>query len=126
MIGWTARNWISFFMGVVLLAMGLIPLLFMYKVIGFTIPVLPALIFKILAIVGGFLLLFDATKETLHGRKLYMWMSILCGLPILALGVIPVLNEFKVIAFQLPVTDLISNIITAAAGLVLFIDAWKS
>jgi hypothetical protein len=126
MIGWTIRNWISFIMGVILLVVGGIPLLNMLNVIGFTIPILPGFIFKVLAIVGGFLLLIDATKETMHGRKMYMWMSILLGIPILVLGLIPVLNEFGVISFELPITELISNIVAAGAGLALFIDAWKS
>jgi hypothetical protein len=126
MIGWTSRNWISFIMGLVLLVVGGIPLLFFYKVIGFTIPTLPGYIFRVLAIIGGGLLLFDASKETLHGRRTYMWMSILLGVPILVIGVVPVLNAYGVISFNVPVTELISNIITAGAGVVLFIDAWKS
>jgi hypothetical protein len=126
MIGWTARNWISFIMGLILLVVGGIPLLFFFNVIGFTIPLLPGYIFKVMAIVGGGILLIDATKETVHGRKVYMWLSIIFGVPILALGIVPLLNQYGVISFALPVTDLISNIITAGAGIVLFIDAWKS
>jgi hypothetical protein len=126
MIGWTSRNWISFVMGLMLLVVGGVPLLFVYKVIGFTIPSLPALVFKLLAIVGGGLLLIDATKETVHGRKVYMWLSILFGVPILALGLIPLLNQYNVISFEVAVTELISNIIAAGAGIVLIVDAWKS
>jgi len=126
MIGWTARNWISFIMGVILLIVGGIPLLFSYNVLDFTIPALPTYIFKVLAIIGGFILLIDATKETVHGRRVYMWMSILVGVPILAVGLIRVLNQYGVISFQLGLSELISNIITTAAGVVLFIDSWKS
>ena len=112
-------------MGLILFVVGGIPLLYFYKVIGFTIPALPGYIFRVLAIVGGFMLLLDASKETLHGRRVYMWMSIIVGIPILAVGLIPVFNQYGVISFQLELTELVSNIITATAGVVLFIDAWK-
>jgi len=88
MIGWTMRNWISFIMGVILLVVGGIPLLYLYNVIGFTIPALPAFAFRVLAIIGGFLLLFDASKETLHGRRMYMWMSIIFGVPVVVIGLL--------------------------------------
>lgn len=50
---------VSLLIGLVFLALGIIPLLNQYGYIPFTIPDFPAIVYNILFIVGGLLLLVD-------------------------------------------------------------------
>jgi len=121
------RSWLSMILGIVLFAIGGIPLLNSFGAISYTFPALPSLILKIVFIVAGALLLWDAQHE-IYNNKGFMWMSIIFGLPILILGLIPVLNQFGVIGFgsETLVPQLVSDILAGLAGIALFIDAWKS
>lgn len=121
------RSWLSMIFGLVLLALGGIPILNAFGAISFTLPPLPSLVLKILFIVAGALLLWDAQHE-IYNNKGFMWMSIIFGLPILILGLIPVLNQFGVVSFgsETLIPQMVSDILSGLAGIVLFFDAWKS
>ncbi|MBW3011158.1 hypothetical protein KY326_02995 [Candidatus Woesearchaeota archaeon] len=120
------RSWASMLLGAALVAIGLIPLLFSIGRIGFTIPSLPAFAFRIILIIAGVLLLWDATHEV-YQQSAWMWLSVAAGIPILILGLIPVLNQYGTIGFNLEFISItILNILTIFAGIVLFIDAWKA
>ncbi|MBW3014647.1 hypothetical protein KY335_05405 [Candidatus Woesearchaeota archaeon] len=120
------RSWASMLLGAALVAIGLIPLLFSIGRIGFTIPSLPAFAFRIILIIAGVLLLWDATHEV-YQQSAWMWLSVAAGIPILILGLIPVLNQYGIIGFNLEFISItILNILTIFAGIVLFIDAWKA
>ncbi|MCK4670369.1 MAG: hypothetical protein KAT43_04130 [Nanoarchaeota archaeon] len=120
------RSWASMLLGAALVAIGLIPLLFSLGSIGFTIPGIPAFIFRIILIVAGILLLWDATHE-IYQQSAWMWLSIAAGVPILILGLIPILNMYGIIGFNIEfVGGIILHILTIFAGVVLFIDAWKA
>jgi hypothetical protein len=120
------RSWLSMLFGLALFAVGGLPLLNLFGVIDFTIPALPNLVLRIMFLVAGALLLWDASYEV-YNNKGFMWMSLIFGLPILVLGLIPVLFDYGVIGFSLDfMPQLVSDILTAIAGVILFFDAWKS
>jgi hypothetical protein len=120
------RSWLSMLFGLALFAVGGIPLMNLFGLLDFTIPALPSLVLRIIFIIAGALLLWDAQYEIYNNRG-FMWMSLIFGLPILILGLIPVLHQFEVIGFTLDfLPQLVSDVLTSLAGIVLFIDAWKS
>jgi len=122
----TWRSWASIILGIGLIVLGGIPFLFEYGLIGFTIPELPAFALRILLIAGGILLLWDASQEVWRNPG-FMWLSLGLGVPILILGLIPLLYDYGVLPFTLDLAGTtFLNILTAVAGVVLFIDAWKA
>jgi hypothetical protein len=123
------RGWASLLLGIVLVVIGGIPLLNKYGVIGFAIPQLSLYVLRILFVAAGVFMLWDAAHETVAGARFFMWASILFGIPIILLGVIPLLNQYGVIAFNpgfLNMSDFIANLFAAIAGLILIVDAFKA
>src|SRR3989338_2672994 len=94
------RSWLSLIFGLLLLAISGIPVLNDFDVIDFTLPALPDFILRIVVLVAGVLLLWDAKYEVFTGRA-WMWLSIVFGIPVFILGLIPVLNSYAVIDFTL-------------------------
>jgi len=120
------RSWISMILGLLLVAFAIIPLLFSMGTIGWNIPAVPAFAFRIILIIAGVFLLWDATHEV-YQQSAWMWLSIIAGIPIFALGLIPVLNQYGIIGWNIEfIGGTVLNVLTAFAGIVLFIDAWKS
>ncbi|MBW2987456.1 hypothetical protein KY336_02790 [Candidatus Woesearchaeota archaeon] len=120
------RSWISMILGVLLVAIALVPMLNSMGIIGWNIPAVPAFAFRIILIIAGIFLLWDATHEV-YQQSAWMWLSIVAGIPIFALGLIPVLNQYGIIGWNIEfIGGTILNALTAFAGIVLFIDAWKS
>ena len=120
------RSWLSMIFGLGLFVVGGVPFLNTIGAIDFSIPSLGELILRILFIVAGALLLLDAQHE-IYNNKAFMWVSIVCGIPVLILGIIPVLHGYGAISFGLPaIPTAISDVLTGVAGVILFIDAWKS
>src|SRR3989338_7277952 len=113
------RKWISLILGILLTILGVIPLLKSFNVIGFGLPALPGLVLWILFVAGGIWLFVDATSEgTL--QSYIMWPSVIVGIVVLGLGIIPILGQLGVITYQLPaIASIISDIITTLAGLLL-------
>jgi energy-converting hydrogenase Eha subunit A len=123
------RGWMSLIFGLALLALGGIPLLNSFGLIGFTIPAVSVYVLRILFVVAGIFMLWDAAHETIGGGRFFMWMSILFGVPIILLGILPLLNTYGVISLNLAfltLSTLMSNIMTAFAGLLLIVDAFKA
>ena len=122
----TWRSWASILCGTALIVVGGIPLLADLGAIGFTIPQMPAFILRLLLIIGGILLLWDASQEVWRS-PMFMWMSLGFGVPILILGLIPLMYDYGVLPFTLDLAGtMFLNILTGLAGVVLFIDAWKA
>ena len=100
------RKSISLLLGVVFAVLGVIPLLNLFKVISFTLPVLPEIVLRILALAGGVFLIFDAISEgpmAMMGMAQYaMFASYIAGIAILLIGLIPILNSMGTIGFTLP------------------------
>ncbi len=121
------RKIISFILGAIMLALGGIPLLFQWKIIKFTLPVLPNLLLWILGLAGGIFLIVDGFKERMSmgmGQSL-MWISILVGIVLFLFGLIPILNAMKIIAFTLPALGLmLISILFIISGFLLFIGSF--
>ncbi len=118
------RKPLSLISGFVFLALGLIPLLNRFGVIGFNLPLSPVGIFLwIIALAGGIILLWDAIGENMAMMGLQQQVRIatlLVGLAMLAIGLIPILYSMKVIGFDIPpIADTIKNIFFVVVGALL-------
>jgi hypothetical protein len=119
-----ARKHISAVLGLIFLALGGIPLLHQFGFIPFTIPAWAGIPMWILAVVGGVFLLIDALKEQQEARHSLSVPSGVIGLVVLAFGLIPLLNQFGVIAFGLPLfLSAFADFLFVAAGVFLLIGA---
>jgi len=116
------RKIISLLLGLGFLALGTIPLLNKFNVIGFTLPALPMLAIWVLCVAGGVFLLVDAIAE--QSENALRMISALVGIVVLAIGVVPLLNQFNVISFQLPFVGQIIDFLFVAAGLLLVIGGF--
>ena len=117
----------SLIVGLLLLAMGLIPILNMMGIIGFALPeILSGLVSKIIfwvVAVAGLYLIIDAFMEFDEpiGK-----VALLVGILVLVIGLIPLLQQFGIIGFGLPaMSAIIYNIIFAVEGILLIISAWN-
>ncbi len=118
------RKPLSLISGFIFLALGLIPLLNKFGAIGFNLPMSPVGIFLwILATAGGIILLWDAIGENMAIMGIQQQVRIatlVVGLAMLALGVIPILNSMGAIGFTIPpIAETIRNILFAVVGLLL-------
>ena len=80
-------------------------------------------IFLYVCALGGLWLLFDALwgKET-HYMK---WAGIIVGVVVLAIGVIPLLTQFGVIAWSIPVISMtVYNVLFVVEAVLLLVGAW--
>ncbi len=120
------RSWASMILGLLLFLVGAIPLANKFGWIAFQMPELSQFILRILFIAAGLFLIWDATHE-IYNNRAFMILSLVFGIPVLILGLIPLLHQYGVIGFTLPLSGfIILDLLTAIAGLVLFLDAWKS
>lgn len=118
------RDTVSFFFGLVIAAFGLIPILFSFKVIGFTIPLLGSLSGSILTWIVAFCglyILIDGFVEP--PQHMLHWALIICGLVLAVVGLIPILYSFKVIGFTIPFLSnmLLYWIIISVEGILLMV-----
>ncbi|MBW2999135.1 hypothetical protein KY339_00555 [Candidatus Woesearchaeota archaeon] len=122
----TARSLPSLIIGLILLALGLIPLLNNWGVIAF---VLPAFLSNVIAAIalwiiagGGLYLVIDTFLE--WGNPM-AWLSFIVGIVVLAVGLIPLLNSFGVIGFNIPFLSVtVYNIIFVIEGFALFLASF--
>ena len=121
------KGWISMIVGIILLAIGLIPLLNGWGVLPFGLPgfltgLLSGTVVYILAI-GALYLIIDAFMEDV-GDPIGM-TTLIVGILIFALGIITLLNSFGVIGFSIPfLNEMIYNILFAIEGILLIIAAF--
>ncbi len=120
-----ARKAFSVILGLVFLALGLIPLLNYFKVISFSLPTVPLIILSILALAGAVMLVIDGFKEESQGftgaNKAIGIISIIVALILIVWG----LNYFGILPFSLPsIAQLIIDILFTLAGLLLIIGAF--
>ena len=117
-----AKGWISALVGLVLLVFGAIPILSNFNLLPFKLPVfmssLPAQLLPFIIAVGAFWLIIDAFMEDGGIRAI----SLIIGVLILAVGVLTLLNRFKIIGFALPfVTPLVYSVMFVVLGIFLII-----
>ncbi len=118
------RKPLSMIAGFIFLALGLIPLLNKFGVVGFNLPLSPVGIFLwIIAIAAGIILLWDAIGENMAMMGFAQQVrvaTLVIGLAMLAIGVIPILHSMKVIGFDIPpIADTIKNVLFVAVGFLL-------
>lgn len=116
------RDTISFFIGLLLAAFGILPLLFQWGVVKFQIPLIGNLAVTVLvwivAVAGLYVLIDGFIEPPAHALH---WMLILVGLVLAIIGLIPILNGFGIVPFTLPFNDMIYRIIITLEGLLLMI-----
>tara|TARA_Y100000310_G_scaffold144031_1_gene143358 strand:+ start:1334 stop:1735 length:402 start_codon:yes stop_codon:yes gene_type:complete len=116
------RKIVSLLLGFGFLALGVIPLLNKFNVIGFTIPAVPMLAIWVLCVAGGVFLIIDAVKEGMEAALRIV--TAIVGIVVLAIGIIPLLNQFSVISFQLPAIGQIIDFLFVGAGILLIIGGF--
>jgi len=117
------RDWISFFIGIILFSIGLIPLLASMKVIswglpGFMTSMIGSIFFWIIAL-GGIYIFIDGIIEP---KAEFLHLTLLgIGILFVAVGLIPILNKFGTIGFSIPflANMVVYNIIIVIEGLML-------
>lgn len=116
------RDTISFFVGVVLAAFGVLPLLSKWGIVKFQIPFLSNIAVSVLvwivAVAGLYVLIDGFIEPPAHALH---WMLILIGLILAIVGLIPILKSFGVLGFTLPFNDVVYRIIITLEGLLLII-----
>lgn len=118
------RDTISFVIGLILTAFGIIPVLFTLGMISFNLPAflgLPGNILIWLIAAGGAYVVIDGFVEPPH-HALH-WFLIIAGLVLLAVGLIPILHTFNVIGFTIPFLDnmVVYHILVTLEGLLLVV-----
>ncbi|MFH1211793.1 MAG: hypothetical protein V1659_02570 [Candidatus Woesearchaeota archaeon] len=120
------HNWVSLFVGLIVTAFGLIPLLSKLKLI----PSLLGFLDNIVGVIGvylivafGLYILLDSFLE--DNDNAIKYISIVVAIAVVAVGLITMLNSLKIIAFKIPiVTPIVFNIIFVVEGLFLIIAAF--
>lgn len=120
------RSWVSLLVGFVLLVLGIIPLLNGWGVISFALPSFLTSLIAIAALyiisAGGFYLLIDGFLE--WGNPM-AWLTFVVALIVLAIGTIPLLNQYGAVTFTVPFLNLtVYYIIFTVEGFFLFIGAF--
>jgi len=116
------KNYLSIVLGLILLAVGLIPLLQTWGIVSWGLPGFIANVIAMIAVFvvagGGFWLLIDSIYEN-EGLK---WLTAIVALVILVIGVIQILHNFAIIGFSIPfLTMTVYNYIFTVEGLGLII-----
>jgi hypothetical protein len=119
----SARDWISAVIGLILIAVGLIPLLFNFKIIGFGLPgflsgLMSSVFFWIIAVAGVYIIIDGFIEPAGH---LLHTLLLITGLVFVIIGLIPILNQFGVFKFEIPFLSnlVVYNIIITIEGLML-------
>ncbi|SRR3989344_2429894 len=107
MIFTSPRDTLSFIIGLILLAFGIIPLLNSLGVIAWNLPGflvnLPiGVLVWIVAITGFYILIDGFIEPPMH---IFHWLLIFVGLILMVVGLIPILHGFGTIGFTIPGMD---------------------
>lgn len=113
---------LNFFMSLVVLAGGVLPLLAQFSIIG-EIPSVPLLVIEIITVIAGLLLLFDGiigsgTTVQVMPRSI----NFITAIVVLAGGVVPLLARFGVIGELPSVPSIVFYGLLVVAGVVLLLD----
>lgn len=119
------KGWLSALAGLLLIALGGIPILNSWNILPFGIPgfmtTLLAQLFPFVLAVGALWLVIDSLMEDDALRVI----SLIIGLVVLAAGVLTILNKFAVIGFTVPfLTPFVYSLLFVVLGLFLIIAAF--
>jgi hypothetical protein len=97
------RDTVSFFVGLALLALGLIPLLNHFNAISFGLPeflngLIASIFIWVIAVAGLYVVIDGFIEPPMHALH---WALILFGFIFLIIGLIPILHNFNVIGFTI-------------------------
>ena len=120
-----AKHWISLVVGLLVLALGLVPLLFGFGLLPFSLPeFLTTLIASVAAyLIAGFglYLLIDGFLEDYTIRI----VSVVVALLVIVVGIVQILFSFGIFGFSIPFfNDLFYNIIFTIEGIFLIIASF--
>jgi hypothetical protein len=98
------KDWLSFFAGVAMIALGGLPLI--HSIMSnapsaFALSWFPLTLFTYVLAGAGLYLLIDAIIEITNSNGVG-WMTFLLGIVFLIIGLIPILNTVGIIGFSLP------------------------
>jgi len=117
------KDWMSFFMGLVVAATGLVPILNKYEIIGFNLP-LSLKILQYLVAAAGFYLIINSIIEITNSNSIG-WTSFFIAAVIMITALLPILNEFGVISFTIPfMKDMVYQVLFVIEGIFLIIAAF--
>lgn len=124
--GWhDTLSWISLPLGLVLMALGLIPLL--SSVIGFSLPgflttLVGSFVPFIISVIALFLVIEAFLEDFPHPMSV---ITLLVGLLVLVVGVINILNVFGIIGWSIPfLTMAVYNVVFVILGILALIAAF--
>jgi|WetSurMetagenome_2_1015567.scaffolds.fasta_scaffold534865_2 hypothetical protein len=119
----SGRDWLSFFIGLVLFGVGLVPLLNNFKITPFGLPgflagPIAAIVFWIISIAGLYIIIDGLIEPA--GHMIHTILLVL-GAVFVVVGLIPILHGFKIIGFTVPFLDnlIVYNIIITVEGVML-------
>lgn len=114
------RDWVSFFVGLALFVLGLVPLLEQFNVIawGFStflsqswfVAALPYI-----AAIAGFYLLIEAIEEIINSSSIG-WISFGIGAILMVVGLLPILANYGILSSAFSLQGMLSG----AAGLLIY------
>ncbi|KHO45718.1 MAG: hypothetical protein QS98_C0008G0022 [archaeon GW2011_AR3] len=119
------KDWISFFVGLVLTVTGVLPLMNKFG-IGpewFKLEILPVNIFSYIVAIAGFYLMVNSVIEITNSNAIG-WISFLIAVLIMASGILQVLHKFAIgpTWFELTfISDLVYYIVFTVEGIFLMI-----
>ena len=121
----SGRKTVGVILGLIFIALGVIPLLNSFGIISFSLPGMPQLVLWILGVVGGILMLYDAVKEGEQMHKQLMIPTLIVALVLLAFSIVPILNMFNILAFTLPALGAtIIDVLFGVSGLMIIIGVF--
>lgn len=121
-MGWEGlKSTISFFLGLIIFALGIVPLMNKANMVTWTIPDIPEIIMLILLTIGGLYVILDGFMEVPMIPSMG-WLSILTGIIVSILGILKLLG--KTMGFLVLVQGIGINILFAIVGFLLIIGAF--
>ncbi|MBW2989058.1 hypothetical protein KY358_01935 [Candidatus Woesearchaeota archaeon] len=121
-MGWEGlKSTISFFLGIIILTLGAVPLMNKLNITSWTIPDIPEIIMISLLIIGGIYVIIDGFLEVPMIPSMG-WISILTGLVVSVLGILKLLG--KTAQILVLVQGIGINILFAIVGFLLVIGAF--
>ena len=118
----TPKSLPGLILGLILLAMGIFPLLNQFGVISFNLPYTPAgIILEIILTIGGVYLFIMGIMEDVDFMK---WVSIIAGIIVATIGILPLLANFGVLAVVPFLAFLYSPYLYVIIGLLMLIGVF--
>ena len=115
------KGWLALILGIVAIALGIIPLIASFGWIGWNLPefllnIMTTVMLYVIVVIAV-ILFIDSIWEDDTLRII----SIVVAAVIFVLGLIPILNSFGILGFSIPISELIVSILLIIEGIFLII-----